>query len=76
MSDVRHPGAGRSVERALGALKGEYVIVPRRRIRLRRLWLVAGLVAGVALAIFIIARRSAENGEEVENAPASYRVSF
>ena len=86
MSDIRRPtrfvedGARRgslpSVEQALGALKGEYVIVPRRRVRSWRFWLAVGLVAGAVLAIFIIARRSTTNGEEAENAPASYRVSF
>ena len=76
ISDIRKPGTGKSVERALSALQSEYVIVPRRRVRSWRLWLTVGLVAGVALAIFIIARRSMHNSEEVENKPASYRVSF
>lgn len=75
VSDIRKPGSSRGIERALGALQSEYVIVPKRRVRSWRLWLAAGLIIGIILALIVIARRSAQESE-AEGESASYRVSF
>lgn len=76
MSDIRQAGTGKSVERALGALQGEYVIVPRRRILSWRLWLVMGLIVGIIVALVVIARRSARDSEEATDEPSSFRTSL
>lgn len=48
------------VERAINALKKEYVVVGKTHVRAWHAWLALGLVAGVVSGIFLVASRSGE----------------
>lgn len=49
--------AEESVKNALQALKGRYVFVEKRHVLTWRMWLIAGIIAGIILGIgWIISR--------------------
>lgn len=50
----------RRVERILSAIKQEYVIVGRSRVKTWHAWLLIGIAAGVAAGIVLVANRSGE----------------
>lgn len=69
----------RRVERVLQALKQEYVVVGKTRVRTWHAWLLIGIAAGIAAGIILVANRSgeveegraAEPEEEYQLAPNS-----
>jgi len=47
-----------TVDRALQSLQGKYMLVGRRRVRAWHLWLVLGIIVGVAAGVFWVVSRT------------------
>ena len=60
------------VRRVLAALRKEYVIVGRRRVRSWHAWLAIGIAAGIAVAIIVVSQSSGvEPSGAARRAPAA-----
>lgn len=57
------------VQRVMGALRKEYVVIGSSRVNVFRSWLAIGLVAGIAVGIIFVANRSGELEPSVAGRP-------
>ena len=58
MDTNENPKVDRTIDRILGSLKKEYVIMGSTHVKAWQAWLLVGLAAGILIGIILVANRS------------------